>query len=69
MVNGGDYVLNYDDNMLKLAKMQETLLKVTANNRQENLEKYKNKFWVVIIYKYIVTIIKNKTEKFRGEKI
>ena len=27
--------------MLKLAKMQETLLKATTNNRQENLKKYK----------------------------
>jgi hypothetical protein len=35
-------VLVFDDNMLKLAKMQETLLKATAKNRQENLEKYKN---------------------------
>lgn len=42
MVNGGDYVLNYDDNMLKLAKMQETLLKVSVDNRQENLDKYKD---------------------------
>ena len=40
--NGGDYVLVLDDNMLKLAKMQETLLKVTAHNRQENLKKYKD---------------------------
>lgn len=42
MANGGDYVLVFDDNMLKLAKMQETLLKVTADNRKENLEKYKD---------------------------
>ena len=35
-------MLVFDDNMLKLAKMQETLLKATAKNRQENLEKYKN---------------------------
>lgn len=35
-------MLVFDDNMLKLAKMQETLLKVTAENRQENLEKYKD---------------------------
>jgi len=35
-------VLVFDDNMLKLAKMQETLLKVTAENRQGNLEKYKD---------------------------
>jgi len=34
-------VLVFDDNMLKLAKMHETLLKVTVENRQENLEKYK----------------------------
>ena len=40
--NGGDYVLVLDDNMLKLAKMQETLLKVTAHNRQENLNKYRD---------------------------
>ena len=35
-------MLVFDDNMLKLAKMQETLLKVTVENRQENLEKYKD---------------------------
>lgn len=34
-------MLVFDDNMLKLAKMHETLLKVTVENRQENLEKYK----------------------------
>lgn len=34
-------MLVFDDKMLKLAKMQETLLKATTNNRQENLKKYK----------------------------
>ena len=35
-------MLDFDDNMLKLAKMHETLLKVDVDNRQENLIKYKN---------------------------
>ena len=37
---GGDYVLSFDDNMFRLAKMQETLLKVSVSNREENLKKY-----------------------------
>lgn len=35
-------MLVIDDNMLKLAKMQETLLKVAVDNRQENLKKYRD---------------------------
>lgn len=34
-------MLVIDDNMFRLAKMQETLLKVSTSNRKENLEKYK----------------------------
>lgn len=35
-------MLVIDDNMLKLAKMQETLLERSINGREANLEKYKN---------------------------
>ena len=34
-------MLVIDSNMFKLARMQETLLKVSAENREENLKKYK----------------------------
>lgn len=34
-------MLVIDDNMFRLAKMQETLLKVSPSNRQENLSNYK----------------------------
>lgn len=33
-------MLSFDDNMFRLAKMQETLLKVSTSNREENLRKY-----------------------------
>lgn len=35
-------MLVFDDNMLKQKKMLEALLRVSVENRQENLEKYKN---------------------------
>lgn len=35
-------MLLFDDNMLKQKKMLEALLRVSVENRQENLEKYKN---------------------------
>lgn len=33
-------MLSFDDNMFRLAKMQETLLKVSTSNREDNLKKY-----------------------------
>lgn len=35
-------MLVFDDNMLKQRKMYEALLRITAENRQENLKKYKD---------------------------
>ena len=35
-------MLVIDDNMFRLAKMQETLLKVSVENRDENLKKYRD---------------------------
>ena len=34
-------MLDLDDNMFKLAKMLETLLKISSVDRKQNLEKYK----------------------------
>lgn len=33
-------MLSFDDNMFRLAKMHETLLKVSASDREKNLKKY-----------------------------
>ena len=48
-------MLVIDDNMLRLAKMLETLLRVSDANKEENLRKYIDIF-VEVRYNNIITV-------------